>query len=91
LPRKSPFRHKVRKHVRSGINVHQYERGKGKKPVERKVIGRIVPSQVSFRVLVDGRSYPIKAVTFASALDIGLLKTTKVPTHVRITREEKTG
>jgi hypothetical protein len=33
--RKSPYRHKVRTyHRRSGTTVHQYERGKGKKPFE---------------------------------------------------------
>jgi len=92
LPRKSPVHHSVRSHDRSNAHVHRYERGHGKKRVEpRRVIARVAPKApiVSFRVLVDGSAYNIDTTTFVSALDSGLAKTTKTPTHVKITKEAK--
>jgi len=43
--RKSPYKHKVRKHMRLGRPVRKYERGKGRKPAtpirvrRRRVVG----------------------------------------------------
>jgi hypothetical protein len=82
----------VRSHDRSNAHVHKYERGHGKKLAEkRRVIARVVPKApvVSFRVLVDGASYNINTTTFVSALDSGLERTTKTPSHVKITKEAK--
>jgi hypothetical protein len=57
----------------------------------RRVIARVAPRApvVSFRVLVDGSTYNVDTTTFVSALDSGLAKTTKPPTHVKITKEKK--
>ena len=88
MPRKSPYEHKVKEHTRSGITIGQYKRGKGKKPSKpRKIIGKA--KQKGFKVTVDHKSYPVEAVTFGTALKIGLSKYPKIPTHVKIRRQDK--
>ncbi|MFX0209080.1 MAG: hypothetical protein ACFFDT_24060 [Candidatus Hodarchaeota archaeon] len=88
MPRKSPYQHEVKGHIRSGMKIHKYKRGKGKKPSKpRKIIRKA--EQKSFNVKIDDRNYKIEAVTFASALNMGLSRFTKTPTHIRIIRVGK--
>ena len=70
MDRKKPYRHPVRAHIRSGHQVHHYERGEGKAPVA--VIGAksLGGGEHSYRVNVnyadseafqpEGGAYPVQ-------------------------------
>jgi len=91
VKRRSPYRHPVRSHIRSGVEVKKYERGKGSKP-KRTQRTRIPARGGDFTVIVffDGEreSHPVKAKTYTDALNSGLnrIQTPEIPQRIRIRR-----
>jgi len=91
VKRKSPYRHPVKSHTRSGIKVSHYERGKGSKPKQPLRIRKPLNGG-DFTVIVffDGEreSHPVKAKTYTDALNSGLnrIQTPEIPQRIRIRR-----
>lgn len=89
MKRKSPYRHPVRSHTRSGIHVGKYERGKGSKPKPRR---RDPSTGKKFTVIAHfgrGReSLPVRANTYSTALreGLGMIQTPEIPDRIMIRR-----
>jgi len=90
MRRKSPYRHPVRSHTRSGVKVGKYERGKGPKP---KPPSRTHPSmQGGFTVSLyfdhESESHSVRAKTYVMALNagLGMIQTSEIPDRIRIRR-----
>ena len=90
MTRKSPYHHPVKAHERAGVQVSDYERGKGSKP---KVRTHVKPSRgrgAPYRITVyhgDGsETYEVDAGNYTTALIGGLSQAqgAGAPTHVRI-------
>ena len=75
MKRKTPYRHPVKSHVRSGNRVTNYERGKGNKPkgASKSSLGR---GGVNYSVQVfypsGSESYSVGGATYVGALKSGL-------------------
>ena len=58
VTRKSPYKHPVKQHIRQGVVVHHYERGKGKAPRQTLGESSIGPrwrvTREGYRVTVRG-------------------------------------
>jgi len=84
VTRKTPVRHKVRDHTRSGVHVRHYERGSGKTMKLTKTSGVRSPR---FMVVISDSNkrgtLSIIAPSIPEAVDRGLDKTT-VDSPVRI-------
>lgn len=91
MKRRSPYRHPVRGHKRSGVDVKNYERGKGSKP-KQKIKTRIPLKGGDFTVLIyfdrERESHPVRAKTYTEALNAGLrmIQTPEIPDQIRIRR-----
>jgi len=90
MRRKSPYRHPVKGHTRSGIKVGNYERGKGLKP--RKPSKERARGRGDFTVLLyfdsERESHPVRANTYVNALNagLGMMQTPEIPDRIRIRR-----
>jgi len=93
--RKSPYKHNVSGHFRSGKFIDNYDRGKGRKPAEparRPSLGHGSPD-TGFKVTFyykEGRAVqPVKAGTFTEAVIQGfqVLNPPSPPRRVSIRRK----
>ena len=94
MTRKSPIKHEVRPHERSGITVHKYERGKGGKPSRRTVVRPRLGSPdylvtLYFDVGSESHRFPATTLTDAAQQGIRSLQTPKIPRRMRIRRTKK--
>lgn len=77
MTRKSPVKHKVKSHTRSGIAVKNYERGKGKRVEKEKTmhITANIGYNVSFWFSNGSReTFNLPEKTIGSALRAGISK-----------------
>ena len=90
--RKSPYKHPVKKHVRKGTPVNNYERGKGDKAIKNRR-SRVVggnPSSSAYDVTVQyigsTEVVIVDAKNYLNALDMGLENRDKIerPTSIRM-------
>ncbi len=81
MKRRSPYRHKVRNHVRNKRPVRNYERGKGDKlasnPRRRRVVGGSLsppggPYDVTIVYVGSSERFDVDAKDYLGALDSGL-------------------
>lgn len=94
MTRKSPYRHDVGGHTRSGRPVSPYERGKGAKPRTRSRPRRVVGStkaDTGYSITVGyptgpGDSFNVEASSFLEAIDQGVKRSSKAPTFIRMRR-----
>ena len=91
MTRKSPIKHLVRSHQRSGIPVGHYERGKGSKPTQRTTVRPRLGSpdyRVTLYFDVGSESHRVPATTLTDAAQQGIrsIQTPKVPRRMRIRR-----
>jgi len=79
--RKTPYRHKVRNHVRQNRPIRNYERGKGGQPSSnprrRRVVGGSVnpsggPYDVTIVYVGSSERFDVDAKDYVGALDSGL-------------------
>ena len=89
--RKSPYRHPVKSHVRSGNTVTNYVRGKGKKagnPSPSRAGGGGVKYRVQIFYPSGSESYGVEGTTYVGALKSGLthLETDATPSRVHLKR-----
>jgi len=90
--RKSPYKHNVSGHFRSGKFIDNYDRGKGRKPAEparKPSLGR--SSDTGFKVTMyypgGRRTLPVKAGTFTEAIMRGFDQADGGdPSHVMVRR-----
>jgi len=90
--RKSPYRHKVRSHIRKGRPVRSYMRGKGPKPYLANPVRRLRKfSRTSFMVRIEypdysSENFSVRARTFVDALDRGIIerKQFKIPLTISL-------
>lgn len=91
MTRKTPYKHPVKNHVRSGAKVRNYERGKGKKPkvfsIKRQGRGGVNYGVQIFHAGGSER-YNVAAGTYVGALKTGLnyLQDEGAPYRVHLTR-----
>lgn len=91
MKRKSPYRHPVRRHIRSGVEVKRYDRGKGSKPKQASKT-RTPLKGGDFTVLIyfdsERESHPVRAKTYTAALNagLGMIQTPEIPDRIRIRR-----
>lgn len=96
IRRKSPYRHKVRNHIRNRRPVRQYERGKGDKPFtnpRRRVVGGLNLGEFDISIFYVGEVselFSVKAKNRVGALDIGLEARDK-PLPPRLVRMRRRG
>ena len=92
MPRKTPYKHPVKKHKRKGKPVNKYERGKGDKAKNQRK-SRVVggnPSSSAFDVTVNyvgsAEVLNVDARNYLGALDRGLETRDKIerPTSIRM-------
>ena len=89
--RKSPYRHPVKSHVRSGNRVTNYERGKGKKagnPSPSRGGGGGVRYSVQVFYPSGSEAHNVGSSTYVGALKSGLnrLETEDAPIRVHLRR-----
>ena len=95
MPRKSPYKHKVRNHIRSGKPVINYQRGKGEQKKINNIIKNYSHGGGSYNVSIfydsGSEKLTIPAVTPISALDMGieLRKQSNIPKRLVIRRGQK--
>jgi len=91
MTRKSPYKHPVKSHVRSGMKVKKYERGQGNRPNNStsREVGR---GGVNYGVQVfypgGSESYSVEGATYVGALKSGLvrMKAEAAPYRVHLKR-----
>jgi hypothetical protein len=87
MPRRSPYRHPVKSHLREGRRVHKYVRGEGSAP--RRVIGSHAGGG-GYSVTVEGggrsESFTVQAGGLPEAMSTGLGRATLTPQVVRLRR-----
>ena len=91
MPRKHPYRHPVKSHVRSGNRIRNYKRGKGDKPrgSSKNSLGR---GGVNYSVQVfyssGSEAHNVGGSTYVGALKSGLnrLETEDAPIRVHLRR-----
>ena len=101
MTRKSPYKHHVRKHIRKGKPVHDYDRGKGNKPslIRPFSIGGSTPyivkvtypdtSSETVNVSSSGRNPA--PIAFRNALNIGveMRRLIKPPKIISVRRRKR--
>ena len=91
MTRRRPYRHPVKSHVRSGVRVTNYERGKGNKPRNPSSKG-LRRGEVPYNVQVfypgGSEAHNVGGSTYVGALKSGLthLKTEDTPIRVHLRR-----
>ena len=91
MKRKSPYRHDVSSYVRAdGTRVVDYQRGKGRKPREKRKPQRIVDGNIDYRVTLiftkGSETHIVNSNNLPGAAYGGLqsLKVAKIPHAMRI-------
>lgn len=91
--RKSPYKHRVREHLRQGTQIHQYSRGSGDKPQSRRrkrVVGNPVEDvydSFSSRIYyIRGKSerFDVSGPKYIDALSNALEKRESIKTPLKI-------
>jgi len=91
MTRKTPYKHPVKTHIRSGAKVRNYERGKGRKSKDSS-LKRLGGGGVNYRVQVfypsGSESHNVGGVTYVGALKSGLtyLQAEGAPYRVHLKR-----
>lgn len=91
MTRKTPYRHKVSSHVRSGVKVSNYERGKGRKlvkPKHRSKKGMNVNYSVTLYFDKGSEKHPVPGPTATAAAKQGInqIQTPEIPRRMKIER-----
>jgi len=91
VTRKSPIKHNVKSHTRTGVQVSRYERGKGSRPAQRTTVRARLGSpdyRVTLYFDVGSESHRVPATTLTDAAQQGIrsIQTPSVPRRMRIRR-----
>ena len=91
MTRKTPYKHPVKTHVRSGVKVKNYERGKGNKPKDSSsniLGGRGVNYRVQVFYPSGSEAHKVGGSTYVGALKSGLnhLQADGTPYRVHLKR-----
>jgi len=91
VTRRGPYRHPVKSHIRAGVKVRNYERGKGGKPARRTTVRpRRGSPDYTVKLYFDmgSESHRVPATNFTDAAQQGIrsLQTPQIPRRMRIKR-----
>ena len=93
--RKSPYEREVKPHIRAGVHVSKYKRGKGKKPTPPRPAKPSPGIDAQYNVTFffsDGReTYNVGGGTLTGSLRaaIPLIQRPEVPQHAQIRRMQR--
>ena len=91
--RKSPFKHHVKSHIRSGKRVHDYDRGKGKQPkkLANPMMNKTKKSDTNHTVIIkynksSSEKIQVNAKNHPNAIDkaLNMRKSTEFPMLIEV-------